>query len=192
MNTIPPSSGTSFVLKKNQVLTVIDVFGEQVSDLFCLSLDDKNEFLSCARSLDFNDQLFLTVGHKLYSNRCRVMLEIETDSCGRHDLLMPPCSLEMFRVVAQNPELYHHSCHENLSLNLAAYGLKADQITNSFNIFMNVEINPQGALKILAPKSKKNDFISFRAHMDLVIALTACSHEETNSGALKAINYIIN
>ena len=97
MNIIPPSSGISFVLKKNQVLTVIDIFGHQVSDLFCASLLDKNEFLSCARSLDFNDQLFLTTGHKLYSNRCRVMLEIEADTCGKHDLLMPPCSLEMFR-----------------------------------------------------------------------------------------------
>ena len=42
------------------------------------------------------------------------------------------------------------------------------------------------------PKSRAGDFISFRAHMDLIVALTACSHEATNAGTLKDIGYQIN
>lgn len=188
---IPSSTGTAFKLKKNQVLNVVDIEGQQVSDLFCVSSADSKEVLSCARSLDYNDGLFLTAGHFLYSNRSNVMLEILKDSCGRHDLLMPPCSLKMFQIVADDPELQHPSCHENLLKSLEPFGLNADDISNTFNIFMNVHVADNGTLKIEKPLSRSGDAISFLAHMDLIVALTACSHEQSNAGKLKQVAYEI-
>jgi uncharacterized protein YcgI (DUF1989 family) len=185
---MPPQTGAAFILKKGERLRVRSSYDQQVADLFCFNAKDQGESLSSGRSVDYNDTLLLTTGHRLYSNRSNVMLEILEDSCGRHDFLMTPCSLRMFQIVADNQE-YHPSCHENLSLNLKPFGIHEDQVSTTFNIFMNVTFHEQGRLAILPPLAKKNDFIVFKAAMDLVVGLTACSHEETNAGHCKSIHY---
>ncbi|QDK44566.1 urea carboxylase-associated protein [Bdellovibrio sp. ZAP7] len=188
MNIIPPQSGTSFLLKKDQYLKVIDPFGEQVADLFCFNACDLSESLSSGRSIDYNDQIFLTKGHRLYSQRSNPLLEIIEDTCGRHDFLMTPCSLRMFQIVAGNDD-YHPSCHENLCNGFSKYAIHPDHISTTFNIFMNVTVSPEGALEILPPKSKAGDYIVFKASTDLVVGLTACSHEGSNNGSFKPIHY---
>jgi uncharacterized protein YcgI (DUF1989 family) len=185
---MPPQSGAAFILKKGERLRVRAPHHQQVADLFCFNASDKGESLSSGRSVDYNDTLLLTTDHCLYSNRSNVMLKILEDSCGRHDFLMTPCSLRMFQIVAGNDD-YHPSCHENLSQNLKLFGIHEDQISTTFNIFMNVTFHEQGSLAILPPLARKNDFILFEAAMDLVVGLTACSHEETNAGDCKPMHY---
>lgn len=187
-HTILPQSGTAFILKKNQMLKVIDPEGSQVSDLFCFNLHDYNEALSSGRSIDYNDTIYLTSKMALYSNRSQVMLKIIEDTCGRHDFLYTPCSLKMFQIVAGNDE-HHPSCHENLATSFADFGISADQITTTFNIFMNVTVQSCGAIQIHKPLSKPGDFILFEAQMDLLVGLTACSEEATNDFRFKPIRY---
>ncbi len=187
-STIPAQSGTAFVLAKGQKLRVIDPMGSQVSDLSCFSQVDPRESLSSGRSIDYNDSIYLSTGDILYSNRSRPLLQILNDSCGRHDFLLTPCSLEMFRIV--DPTLpYHRSCHENLARALQPFQIPPDSISTTFNIFMNVVVSPEAGLKILPPLSRSGDEIIFEAMMNLVVGLTACSHEETNDGACKPIHY---
>ena len=62
----------------------------------------------------------------------------------------------------------------------------------AFNCFMNVPINAAtGAFKVLPPLSRAGDRIVFRAAMDLVIGLTACSALQSNNGSFKPIHYRI-
>lgn len=56
---------------------------------------------------------------------------------------------------------------------------------------MNVEIDPNGTLRILPPRSRAGDSILLRAEMDLVIGLTACSAEMSNNYRFKPIGYEI-
>jgi len=186
--TISPQTGAAFLLKKGESLIVTDPKGQQVSDLFCFNADDPNEHLSSGRSIDYADTIYLTRGHILYSNRSSEMLRIEEDSCGQHDFLMTPCSLRMFQIVAQNQE-WHPSCHENLAVNLKPFGINPDQVSTTFNIFMNVQVDPAGKIQIQTPLSKAGSFIVFEAKMNLIVGLTACSHEETNGGVCKEITF---
>ena len=140
--------------------------------------------------MDYADSIYLSTGQDLYSNRSNVMLRIVEDTCGRHDLLMTPCSLKMFQLVSGTHE-YHPSCHENLAQNLAEFGIGPDQISTTFNIFMNVEARADGRVSIRVPLSVAGDSITFHAAMDLIVGLTACSHEETNDGTCKPIEYEI-
>lgn len=190
MQTIPAQTGVAFRLQRGQRLEVVDPNGKQVSDLFCVSADDIREHYSSNRSMDYAEALLLSTGHVLYSNRSQPMLTILADSCGRHDLLMPPCSLKMFQIVAGNSD-HHPSCHENLAIDLAKFDVSPDEIDTTFNIFMNVTFNEDGVVHILDPSSKAGSSIVFRAEMDLFVGLTACSHEETNGGLCKPILYII-
>ena len=187
---IPAQTGKAFRLKKGEHLKVIDPEGEQVSDLFCFSDDGSKDPLSSGRSIDYNESIYLTTGHKLYSNSGKVMLTIIQDTCGRHDFLVTPCSLQMFQMMSGNLD-YHPSCQENLIQNLKEYGIPEDSITTTFNIFMNVPVSENGSIKVLKPNSKADDFIIFKAEMDLIVGLTACSDEGTNNGRCKPIQYEI-
>lgn len=156
--------------------------------MFCFNAQDLSESLSAGRSIDYNDQIYLTTGHQLYSQRSNPLLEIVEDTCGRHDFLMTPCSLRMFQIIAGNEE-YHPSCHENLCNAFSPHGIHHDHIATTFNIFMNVTVSPEGKLEILPPKSKAGDYIVFKALTDLIVGLTACSHEGSNNGTFKPIHY---
>ena len=190
MPVLKPQSGFAFRLTKGSTLKVIDPLGQQVSDLFCFNAHDLAESLSSGRSIDYNDTIFLTQGNQLYSNRSQVMMSILEDSCGRHDFLLTPCSLKMFQIV-EGGKSYHPSCHENLAENLAEFGVTPDQISTTFNIFMNVLVSETGAIRIEPPRSRPGDWIVLRAEMDLFVGLTACSHEETNNGSCKPIHFEI-
>ena len=190
---IEPQRGAAFELKAGQFLKVIDPCGEQVSDLVCFDKEDKREWLSSGRTFDYADTIFVTCGHKLYSNRSRVMLEIVEDTVGRHDFLLTPCSPETFEIIykidtKKNP---HPSCFENLHTHLAPFGIQPDEIPTTLNLFMNVQIEANGALAVKPPLSKANDYITLRAARDLIVGLTACSAEQSNNYSFKPIEFEI-
>lgn len=188
MKRIPPQSGAAFELKKGQRLKVTDPKGEQVADLMCYNLHDTKEWLSSGRTFDYNETILLTKGHQLWSNRSQVMLSIEEDTVGRHDFLLTPCSLEMFHKL-YHVKGHHPSCHENLYSNLRPWGITPDQVPTTFNIFMNVQVRPDGQISVEPPTSRAGDYIVFRAEMDLVVGLTACSAGQSNNGTFKPIDY---
>ena len=134
---IDPQSGLALTVKQGQILRVIDVDGEQVSDLFSFARDDLGECLSSGHTTDYNGKLFLSVGDTLYSNRSKPMFSIVADQFGGHIMLYAPCSQEMFEKTYETTES-HPNCLDNLVANLKPYGVQASQITVPLNIFMNV------------------------------------------------------
>ncbi|HYJ04157.1 MAG TPA: urea carboxylase-associated family protein [Chthoniobacterales bacterium] len=190
MNRLEPQTGTAFELRAGQLLRVTDLEGEQVADLIAFNLADKAEWLSSGRSIDYANRIYLTKGDILYSNRSRPMFTILEDDVGRHDFLLTPCSPETFQIIYKNTQ-YHPSCFENLATNLARFGISPDAIPTTLNIFMNVEVDADGALRILPPRSKAGDSIILRAEMDLIVGLTACSAEMSNNYRFKPIGFEI-
>ncbi len=191
VQTIPPRSGAGFRLRRGETLTIIDPEGEQVSDLVAYNAADIEEYISSGRSIDYASRIFLTKGDILYSNRSNPMLTIVHDDVGRHDFTLTPCSREMFRIIyrEENP---HHGCQGNLERALAQYGVKPDRIPIAFNVFMRVDVDGKtGEIKVLPPLSRAGDKTSFRAEMDLIIGMTACSAGQSNNFTYKPIHYRI-
>lgn len=187
---IEKQSGKAFTLKKGQRLKVIDPQGEQVSDMVLFNANDIREKLSSGKTLDFEETILITKGNYLWSNRSRKMMNILEDTNGRNDFLLAPCSPETFQIMYNNPD-YHPSCFENLYTSLAPYDIKPDDVPTAFNIFMNVQFAADGKLSVDPPLSKAGDHILFEAEMDLIVALTACSAEDSNNGSFKPIHYQI-
>lgn len=186
---ISPRSGASLELARGQTLVVIDPEGEQVSDLVAYNAADIDEYISSGRSIDYAGRIFLTTGDILYSNRSNPMLTIVDDQVGRHDFLLAPCSTEMFRILykEEHPPL---GCQGNLARALAAYGVTPDRIPVAFNVFMHVDIDSKtGETRVLPPLSKPGQSTSFRAEMDLIVALTACSAGQSNNFRYKPIHF---
>lgn len=90
------------LLKKGDVLRIIDPCGEQVADLIAFSKNDPEEWLSSGRSIDYANTIYLSTGHTLYSNRSNPMFRILEDMVGRHDFLLTPCSPETFKIIYNN------------------------------------------------------------------------------------------
>ena len=190
LNIIPPRSGISFILKKHQQLRVVDIEGEQVSDLICYNLTDTHEYLSSGRTIDYAETIFLTKGHLFYSNRSNVMFEIIEDTVGRHDFLLTPCSSDTFRIIYGHSSP-HPGCLGNLAAALKEFEITPDDIPTCFNIFMHVTVDGEtGRIQVLPPKSKPGDYIIIEAKMDLIIGMTACSAEMSNNYSFKPIGYI--
>lgn len=188
---IEPRSGTAFRLAEGQELTVIDPLGGQVSDLVAYNAQDVGEVLSNGRTFDYEETLKLTAGHRLWSNRSRPMLEIVEDSVGTHDFLLTPCASATFEHFYPDKPV-HRGCHGNLAAALEPFGIGPDDIGTAFNVFMNVPFDGEsGRLRVDPPTSKAGDRIVFRAMMDCIIGLTACSAYDSNGGTFKPIDYTL-
>lgn len=188
---IPPRSGTAFVVEAGQAFTVIDPQGTQVSDMVAYARDDVREVMSNGRTFDYEETIHLTAGNRLWSNRSNVMLEIKEDSLGQHDYLLTPCSEDTFRHFYPDKPV-HRGCMGNLAEALAPYGIERDAIPTAFNVFMNVPVDGgTGRLSVHPPASQPGEAVRFRAKMDLVIGLTACSAYASNGGSFKPIHYRI-
>ena len=171
---IDPQSGIALTVKQGQVLRVIDVAGEQVSDLICFAEGDIEESLSAGRTTDYNGKMFFSKDDILYSNRSNPMLKIVADKVGKHVMLYAPCSQEMFSRSYDATES-HPNCLDNLVNNFKSYGIRASQITIPLNIFLNIDISNDGKIEIHPPLSRAGDHIDLRAEMDLIVGVTACS-----------------
>jgi len=190
MRRLSPQTGTGFELVAGQTLTVVDPTGGQVSDFFAFSAADHGEWLSSGRTIDYGNTVFLSTGAVLYSNRSRPMATIVEDTCGRHDFLLTPCSQQTFDLLYPQLEgAPHPSCLENLCTGLSPFGVSSDQISTTFNIFMNVWTDPSGELHIDPPTSVAGDRLTLRGEMDLHVGLTACSAEKSNGGTCKPIDF---
>ena len=188
---IAPRSGTAFLLNAGQRLEIIDPEGEQVADLLAFARRDPREVISSGRSIDHAGRLFLTTGDALYSNRSNILLRIVEDTVGRHDFLLTPCSADTFRIL-YGDDHPHRGCFGNLVAALALYGIGADAIPVTFNVFMNTLVDStSGAITVAPPLSRAGDRLVVEAETDLIIGLTACSAPLSNNGAFKPIAWRI-
>ncbi len=190
MNRISPQSGTAFDLRSGETLVVIDPSGEQVADLFAFARGDVNESFSSGRTIDYASTIYLTTGHILYSNRSNPMFTILEDTVGRHDVLLTPCSRETFAIIYGRRDP-HPSCFANLASAFEPFGVAADAIGTTFNMFMNVAVAPDGRIDVRPPRSRAGDRIELRAERDLIVGLTACSAEMSNNYAFKPIDWYV-
>ena len=184
---LAPQTGTGFVVRRGELLRIIDPTGEQVSDMISFAKEDPREWLSSGRTIDYANTIYLTTGHILYSNRSRPMWTIVEDTVGRHDFLLTPCSPETFSIIYKTTG-HHPSCFENLVKALTPFGITPDVIPTTLNVFMNVDVLPSGEIRILPPKSRAGDYLLLRAEMDLIVGVTACSAELSNNGSFKPID----
>lgn len=187
---IEKQTGKAFTLKKGQKLKVIDPMGSQVSDMVLFNATDVREKISSGKTLDFEESILISTDNYLWSNRSNKMMKIIEDTNGRNDFLLAPCSPETFQIMYEHTG-YHPSCFENLYTNLKPFDIEPDDVPTAFNIFMNVQFDAKGKISVLPPLSKAGDFVIFEAQMDLIVALTACSAEDSNGGSFKPIHYEI-
>lgn len=172
---IPAREGRSFVANAGQLVTIVDVAGQQVADMSALVRDDFTEFLSPRHTRLGLGRLTLAVGDELQTNRRRGMLRIVEDTVGIHDILLGCCDQWRYSIDLGAPG--HRNCLDNLTEALAEYSIPQWRIPENINVFMNTVISPDGRLEVIAPTSRAGDHITFEVLIDSVIAISACPQD---------------
>ncbi|MBI2881708.1 MAG: urea carboxylase-associated family protein, partial [Candidatus Tectomicrobia bacterium] len=118
---IPKETGEAFVVRKGQVLRVIDVEGPQVADFNAFSQDNPREMFWSGRTRLLQGG-HLTVGHQLWSTppKMRPMFTLIADTVEHkplphgarsHDLLYSRCNERLFEVLTG--EKGRPNCQDN-------------------------------------------------------------------------------
>jgi uncharacterized protein YcgI (DUF1989 family) len=173
---VPARTGLAFDVARGQGFRIVDVEGQQVSDLVAFAAGDPAERLSPANTRKLNAAIKISRGGVLYSTRCRPLLRIAEDTVGEHDLLFSSCSAYDYRVRFGLTEP-HPSCLSILGDVLAPHGIGEALIPDPFNVFQHSVIGPDGTLSTEAPRSTAGDYIELVAEADCLVALTACPQD---------------
>jgi uncharacterized protein len=174
--TLGPAGNISFEIEAGQRLRITQPQGEQVADLISFNRDDVRELLSMHSSRAINLSWKLTAPHVLYSNRTREMWQIEDDLTGENYCGGGYCS-EHLNVARYGKQAEGApNCQSNLEAALREYGMDRwnFNIDACFNVFMTVAYDPNGVWEIRAPKGKPGDYLTMRALMPQIVAISNC------------------
>ncbi|MFA1551109.1 urea amidolyase associated protein UAAP2 [Actinomadura chokoriensis] len=172
--TVGPRGPWSRVLKAGEVLTIVDLDGNQAVDFLAYDAHDHSRAYSVQATLQEQDSVFLTTGSILRDNEGEALLHVVADAVGRHDTLGGACSRESNTLRYGHHTYAQHACADNFVNELSRHGMgKRDQVSN-INWFMNVPVDPDGALGIVDGISAPGLSLSLRAEKDTLVVVSNC------------------
>jgi uncharacterized protein YcgI (DUF1989 family) len=160
-------------IMKGHQISVVDVKGGQVADFIVFNLKDPRERLSQSQTMVFNGQtLSLGKGYSLYSTKQNKMMTIIEDSCGRHDIMHPPCNRKILRDYLSDGD--RDGCEEHLTGEMEKLGIDPALLPYPFNVFQNTVMEGYRA-RVDPPISKAGDFVTLRSEMDCIVIVSSCA-----------------
>ena len=178
---VNPCKAISVVVKKGDIIEIVDIDGGQVGDFFSVNANNEKEFLSTGVTIDINESLYIKENDIIYSNLYNPMFKVLRDDVKSHDLIHPTCRYEMYEFFYHNG-LNHPNCFDNINNALNTNF----NLIHPLNIFMNTKIYENGKIEVLKPTSNSNDKFVLEALMDMKVALSACSVKESACNSFKS------
>jgi uncharacterized protein len=171
---LPARKPWARVIKKGQILRIVDLGGNQAVDFLAYNADDPSERYSAPDTIRNQRNIFLTTGSKLYSNDGNVLMTIVNDTCGRHDTSGGACSCESNSVRFGLDKRWQHACVENFLMAVAPYGMGKRDLVSNINFFMNVPVSKDGTLEIVDGISEPGSMVDLQAEMNTLVAISNC------------------
>jgi len=172
--TVPPRAPWSHLIRKGQILRIIDLEGNQSADFLMYAAQDDTERYSAQDTIAAQRNVYLRQGSMLYSNEGNPMALVCATDVARHDTIGGACSCESNTLRYGFHTQSQHACVENfLSANLRYGRGKRDMVAN-INWFMNVPIEADGTLGIVDGISAPGLHVDLLAQMDLTAVVSNC------------------
>lgn len=161
-------------VKAGQSLRIVDLEGNQAVDFLLYAAADDAERYSAQDTIAAQANIFLRTGARLLSNEGRAMMTITGTSVEYHDTIGGACSCESNTLRYGHHTKAQHACVDNfLDANVRAGRGKRDMVSN-INFFMNVPVEPDGALGIVDGISAPGLTVDLRAEMDVIVVVSNC------------------
>ncbi|MGV0023393.1 urea amidolyase associated protein UAAP2 [Phormidesmis priestleyi] len=171
---LPARKPWAKVIKKGQILRIVDLGGNQAVDFLVYNADDTSERYSAPETIRAQNNIFITTGTQLYSNDGNVLMTVLNDTCGRHDTSGGACSCESNSVRFGLDKKWQHACVENFLYALKDYGMGKRDMTSNINFFMNVPVSQDGTLEIVDGISDPDSIVDLRAEMNALVVISNC------------------
>ncbi len=171
---VPGYAGAAARVESGDLFRVIDVEGCQIADLFVLAAGNLMEMFSPSFTRQNIFKLVPKPGDALYSNHNRHMLTFVNDtSPGRHDMAFAPCNRIFFERLDAGAS--HPNCQDNFFAAMSKIGMECATHPEPFNLYQNTVPGESGDYILGQTLTKPGDYVEFRAEMDIIVVVTACS-----------------
>lgn len=171
---VAPRAPWSARIPAGQVLTIVDRDGNQAVDFLAYDAEDTARAYSVQATLQGQQSVYLTAGSVLRTNEYDPLMTVIATDVERHDTLGGACSKESNTLRYGHHTWSQHGCADNFLAELSHYGMgKRDQVSN-INWFMNVPVDPDGALGIVDGISAPGLSVSLRAERDTLVIVSNC------------------
>ena len=164
----------SAVVAAGDVLTIVDLAGNQAVDCLLYSAADTAVRYSAPETVRRQGSVFLTTGSVLRADTGLALMTVVADEVGAHDTLGGACSKESNTLRYGQHTRAQHGCLENFLAEAARRGLDARDLASNLNWFMNVPVDPDGALGIVDGLSAPGKRLALRAEVDTLVLVSNC------------------
>jgi urea carboxylase-associated protein 1 len=162
------------VLAAGDLLSIVDLGGNQAVDCLLYSADDHAERYSAPDTIAAQGSIFLTTGSVLRSNEGRPLMTVVADEVGRHDTIGGACSKESNSLRYGQHTRHQHACVENFLSEGAKWGLGKRDLVSNINWYMNVPVADDGILGIVDGISASGLTVTVRAEVDTLVLVSNC------------------
>jgi urea carboxylase-associated protein 1 len=169
---VAPGEPWSDIIRKGEILRIIDMEGQQAVDFICFNANDFNEAYDTTVTVRLVSRPFLRKDDVLYSNLSNPMFTMIEDTTGNHDTICGCCSAEInfLRYKVKNTP----SCRANFLRELSRHGLDSRSLVPNINFFMNIPFSANGEFQFKPPLSRPGDHVDLAAEMDCLAVISNC------------------
>jgi urea carboxylase-associated protein 1 len=171
---VEPRAAWSARIAAGDVLTIVDVGGNQSADFLVYAADDTDERYSAADTIAWQRNAYVDTGTVLRSNHGRALMTVVGNEIDRQDTIGGACSKESNTLRYGHHTLHQHGCRENFLAEAARHGLGARDLVSNLNWFMNVPVEPDGSLGIVDGLSAPGRRVAVRADRDVLVIVSNC------------------
>ncbi len=169
---VPAKQSWSGLIKKEQVLTIKDTYGQQAVDFICYDADNTSDRYSATNTVKVQGNVYIGKGTVLYADSGKPLLQVIEDTVGKHDTIYGCCSNpnNKLRYGAKTTE----SCYTNFTKELKKRGMGVTSIVPNVNWFMSVPVMADGSAGIAEAALKPGSFVSLKAECNVLAVLSNC------------------
>ena len=164
--------GWGAVVRASDVLTIIDLEGQQAVDFLCFNADNPRDRYCATNTVKVQGNVYVGLGTVLYADSGAALMTVIEDTVGRHDTVYGCCSnannFLRYGVAATE------SCYSNFEKIVAVFGLDASAIVPNINWFMSVPVMEDGRAGVATAAVKPGSHVSLRAERDVLAVLSNC------------------
>ena len=162
----------SGLVKKGQVLTIRDTYGQQAVDFLCYDADNTSDRYSATNTVKVQGNVYVGKGTVLYADSGKPLLSVIEDTVGKHDTIYGCCSNpnNKLRYGVKTTE----SCYTNFTQELQKHGMDVTSIVPNVNWFMSVPVLDDGAAGVAEAAIKPGSFVKLRAECNVLAVLSNC------------------
>jgi urea carboxylase-associated protein 1 len=171
---VPALAPWSAVIRAGQVLTIVDVGGNQSGDCLLYNAHDTSERYSAPDTIAWGGNVYVQAGTVLRSSLGNPLATVVANEVDRQDTIGGACGKESNTLRYGHHTSAEHGCRENFLAEAAKYGMGARDIVSNLNWFMNVPIEADGTLGIVDGMSAPGKRVALRAEMDILVLISNC------------------